>query len=63
MRELRLIGHVEVWSQEGGYAAPDVTVGGESVAHRVQKLFQETLPDFYEGKVPGEYELILRQLK
>ena len=39
MKSLMLIGSLCVWDQEGGYAAPDVTINGNSVTTQIEELF------------------------
>jgi len=60
-------GNVCIYSQEGGYASPSITVNGREILFDIEEAFKQEFPDIIKynevGEAPGEYEITIRQIK
>ena len=59
---LRLEGVLEVWSQEGGHAAPDIVIDKHSVTAEIEDIFQDILENNDGAIIPGYWRLTLTKV-
>lgn len=61
---LVLEGPIAIWSQEGGYASPSVSIGDEDITDVIEGRFLEYADDHKEiGKrAPGRWRLTLERI-
>lgn len=68
-KKIEVIGHLEIWSQEGGHAAPAVSIGQEDLA----SLIEYELKEFAEnnkyskhfdeiGRLKGTWKIVVERI-
>lgn len=63
-KKLTLEGKLDIWSQEGGHAAPSVQIGGDDLTGEIEKFFDEYTDrrtGEIGGNVPGKWRITLER--